>query len=129
MIKKAFKSTSLPVVLFVMAVLSAIFFRASRSNWVFINVTLNFEYFTVTVLCLMALAAIILGVLSYAKIKKCVFCEMGYALMIAGLVSGPAFYAEGTVGDCRAAALDGVCQSAICLSADHWSAILNLLWQ
>ncbi len=82
MLKKsnALKSGILPSVFLVLTVISAILFRASRSNWVFINLTLGIESFTVILLTLMILTAVLLGILSAlnlygVKLNDKPFCE------------------------------------------------------
>ena len=69
------KSSALPIIFLAITVIAAILFRASKTNWVFINVTIGFEFFTVVILLLMALNAIILGGLSAAKIYKTSFAD------------------------------------------------------
>jgi hypothetical protein len=45
--------------------------------------------------------------------------EVGYSFVVTRFVSCAAMYAEGAISDSRTAALDGIRQSAICLSAYH----------
>ena len=84
------KSSALPIIFLAITVIAAILFRASKTNWVFINVTIGFEFFTVVILLLMALNAILLGGLSAAKIYKTSFADKkAYKpLLIIGIVLG-----------------------------------------
>jgi len=60
---KILSSNAFPSVFLVLSLLAAILFRASRSNWVFINKTVGIESFSVILLTLMALTAVLFGVL------------------------------------------------------------------
>lgn len=84
------KSPSIPVIFFAIMVIAAILFRASKTNWVFINVTVGFEFFTVVMLILMVLSAILFAALSAAKIYKASFAQKkAYnTLLIVGIVLG-----------------------------------------
>ena len=64
------KSPVLPIIFLVVSVISAILFRAARSNWVFINLTLGIEAFTVILLSLMVLTAVLFTVLSALRIYE-----------------------------------------------------------
>ena len=70
MIKKALVSTSLPFILLTAAVISAILFRATRTSNVFINLTLGFEHFSILIVILMSLNAVLLGAIACSKIYK-----------------------------------------------------------
>lgn len=73
--KKATGSTTLPIALLAMSVLSAILFRSVRTNWVFINITLGFEHFTVVLLAVMIFTCVLLGALSFTKVYRTPFSE------------------------------------------------------
>lgn len=69
------KSNVLPIAFMIISVIAAILFRATRSNWVFINITVGIEAFTVILISLMALCAVLFGILSALKIYKPELCE------------------------------------------------------
>lgn len=92
MAKKSGKlnSTVLPIFFLALSVISAILFRGAKTNWVFINVTVGFEFFTVVMLILMVLSSILFAALSAAKIYKASFAEKkAYnTLLIIGIILG-----------------------------------------
>lgn len=73
--EKLFKSNTVPSVLLVLTVIGAILFRASRSNWVFIGTTVGFNALPVTLLCLMAVCAALLGIYLRLKLTDNAFCQ------------------------------------------------------
>ena len=72
--KKLLDSAAALSVLLALTVIGAILFRASRSNWVFIGTTVGFNAFPVTILGLMAICAVILGILLKLKLDSKGFC-------------------------------------------------------
>lgn len=65
---KALKSNALPAIFLVSVIISAVFFRASRSNWVFFDLALGIESLTVILLGLMILTAVLLGTILALKL-------------------------------------------------------------
>lgn len=60
--EKFFNSTHIPSFFLTLTVIAAILFRASKSNWVFINTTLGIENFSIILIILMAVVCISLSV-------------------------------------------------------------------
>ena len=63
-------STVIQSILLVLSLTAAILFRASRSNWVFINKTVGLESFCVILLSLMALTVVLHGAFLTAKLYR-----------------------------------------------------------
>lgn len=67
---KILKSKTLPFTSLIMAVISAVMFRSSKSNWVFIDQTIGFEDFSIMLLTLMIITALLLGILSALRLNS-----------------------------------------------------------
>lgn len=61
---KFFSSSRIPSLFLALTVIAAILFRASKSNWVFINTTLGIENLSIMLITLMVTLCVILAVLS-----------------------------------------------------------------
>lgn len=68
--KKIIKSKAFPIVLMVMSLMAILLFNSFDTNWVFINNTLGFTWFTTMLLSLMVLTLFSLTVLSAFRVYK-----------------------------------------------------------
>lgn len=68
--KKIIKSKAFPIVLMVMSLMAILLFNSFDTNWVFINNTLGFSWFTTMLLSLMVLTLFSLTALSALRIYK-----------------------------------------------------------
>lgn len=91
-------SKILPVVFLAFSLISAILFRSFRTTWVFINITVRLEFFTVLLFVLIVLTALLLTVLSALRVydvKKdgvCIYNKKAYRiLLIVGMVASAFF--------------------------------------
>lgn len=93
MFKKIFDSAALPVILLAVTVISAILFRSTRVNNVFINLTLGIEHFSTIIILLMSLTSILLAGIACAKIYALDFAgSKAYrVLLITGLIASVVF--------------------------------------
>ena len=95
---KALKSVTFPLVFLAFSVIAAILFRSFRATWVFIDTAVKIEGFTMILLSLMTLTAILLGILSALRIYEtragndACFNKKAYSvLLIIGAVGASAF--------------------------------------
>ena len=68
--KKIIKSRPFPIILMAMSLMSILLFNGYDTNWVFINNTLGFPWFTTLLLSLMVLTLFSLTVLSALRVYK-----------------------------------------------------------
>ncbi len=74
-LSRFFQSNAYLLIVLVLAVLSPVFSYAARSAWVFVNITVHFEFFTVVLLCAMIANAMVAAALTALRIYKNTACE------------------------------------------------------
>lgn len=64
------KSKAFTCISLALAVIGTVLFYAARATWVFVNIALNLEYFTLILLCVMILNAVLSGALTALRLYE-----------------------------------------------------------
>lgn len=80
---KILKSTAFPSVFLTLSVIAAILFRACRTTWTFMGISVGIEAFPIILLALMAVTSALLGILLTLKLNGSNFCtKKAYKILL-----------------------------------------------